>query len=468
MTASELAHKVTELAERFHVPGAAAGVYRAGEESYAFHGVTNLENPLPVDASTLFQFGSTGKTYTAAAILCLVERGQVELAAPVRRYLPELRLADESVAAAVTVLQLLNHTAGWSGDFEKNTGYGDDALARYVAAMADIDQVSPLGSTVSYNNAALSVAGRVIEKVTGKTYEQAIKDLLLYPLGLHHTFFFPNDVMTRRFVVGHLRQADGTVKIARPWALPRSGNPAGGMSATAADQIGWARYHLSGGLARDRSRVLGADLIERMREPTVHTAGSALGDAIGLAWMLRDVDGVRVVNHGGTTVGQHAGFAMVPERDFAVVSLTNGGPGGAELNSELERWALKTYLGVVDREPEPIDADAGTLVEFVGTYETIAVTVKVTAAPPRLVLLPKAKPEFLAEIGEEAPPEVPITVGLLPGDGDRYVVPDGPAKGMRGYFTRGPDGAVDGVHVGGRYADRTRSPQVDGRAPGTQ
>ena len=98
------------------VPGAAVGIVHGDRDHYAFHGVTSIENPLPVDARTLFQFGSTGKTYTSTAILRLVDRGRVDLDAPVRRYVPELRLRDEAVAEQVTVLQLFNHTAGWEGD----------------------------------------------------------------------------------------------------------------------------------------------------------------------------------------------------------------------------------------------------------------------------------------------------------------------------------------------------------------
>src|SRR5690242_19561475 len=125
-----------------------------------------------------------------------------------------------------------------------NTGDGDDAIEKYVAKMTKLEQVSPLGATVSYNSAALSVAGRIIEKITGTTYEQAIRDLLLEPLGMKQTLFFPNEIMTRRFVVGHKKEDDGQVSIARPWALPRGNTPAGGISATARDQIAWARFHL--------------------------------------------------------------------------------------------------------------------------------------------------------------------------------------------------------------------------------
>ena len=203
MSADDLQARLTELATELEVPGVAVGVLLDGEEHYAFHGVTSIENPLPVDENTLFQFGSTGKTYTATAIMRLVEQGKVDLDAPVRTYLPEFKLRDEDVAAKVTVLQLLNHTAGWEGDMMDDTGDGDDALEKYVARMERLQQVTPLGATVSYNNASLSVAGHIIARIHGTTYEQAIRDLLLEPLGLDHTFFFPNEIMTRRFAVGH-------------------------------------------------------------------------------------------------------------------------------------------------------------------------------------------------------------------------------------------------------------------------
>jgi CubicO group peptidase (beta-lactamase class C family) len=457
-----LRERVAEGAEHLAVPGVAVGVYHAGREQYAFHGVTSIENPLPVDEGTLFQIGSTGKTYTATALLQLVEQGKVELDAPVRRYVPELRLKDEEVARAVTVLQLLNHTAGWQGDMMDHTGDGDDALAKYVARMARLEQESPLGATVAYNNASLSLAGRVIEKVTGKTYEQAIKEVLFEPLGMEHSYFFPNEIMTRRFVAGHNQRADGTIHVARPWALPRSGNPAGGISANAGDQIVWARFHLGDGRAPDGTRVLAKELLDLMKQPTATMPGSALGDAVGISWFLRDVDGVQLVSHGGDTNGHHSAFVMAPERDFAITVLTNCGPNGSQLHDELLRWALEAYLGVADRDPEPVALSDSELAEYAGTYETIAARADITAEGGGLLLEVHLKAEALEQLREagEEPPEQPppFPLGLLPGPGDRYIVTDGPAKGMKGYFVRDASGAIESVHVGGRLAIRTAVP----------
>ena len=445
---------LAERAAALGVPGAAVGIYHNGAEDYAFHGVTSVDNPLPVDAATLFQFGSTGKTYTATALLRLVDQGLVELSAPVRRYVPELKLADESVAAEVTVLHLLNHTAGWDGDYHKDTGNGDDALARYVAGMAGIAQVNPLGAEVSYNNASLSLAGYLIEKVTGKTYEQAIGELLLEPIGLSQTWFSPSDVMTRRFAVGHNNSPDGTVAIARPWALPRSAAPAGGMSATAADQLAWARFHLTNGRGAAGEQVMSADLVRAMREPTVTMPGNALGDAVGISWMLRRRGDVTLVQHGGTTIGQHSAFVMVPERDFAVIVLTNCAPSGEQLNTDLVDWALETYLGVVEPEPELLPVTPDSLTEYAGEYDAIALSVTITPSLPNLVVRTSIKPEVLAELGEVADDNEPMVLGLVTGGPDQYVVTEGAMKGMRGYFTRDGSGRINSVNLGGRRCDR--------------
>jgi CubicO group peptidase (beta-lactamase class C family) len=458
MNEQQLQAKVTEAAERLKVPGVAVGVVHGDAEYYAFAGVTSLENPLPVDADTLFQFGSTGKTFTATAVMRLVDDGQIDLDAPVRRYLPDFTLKDEATAAAVTVGQLLNHTAGWEGDLMEDTGPGDDALARYVAKMADIEQDTPLGEGVSYNNASLSVAGRIIEVVTGETYEAAMKRLIFEPLGLDHCFFFPNDIMTRRFAVGHNLQPDGSYAVARPWAMPRGNFPAGGISSNAGDQIRWARFHMGDGTAADGTRVLSAELLQRMQEPTVQMRGSALGDFVGISWMLRDIDGARIVGHGGTTIGQHSSFEMVPAEGFAVTALTNSGPNGPQFNEEIVRWALEECLGVKWRDPQPVVVGDAVLAEYVGEYETIAVRCNITAQGEGLRLEVEMKPEVREQLGEEdAGEQPPFVLGLLDKD-DEYMVTEGPAKGMRGYFVRGSDGAVEAVHVGGRLARRSPAP----------
>lgn len=444
---AELDEKLTEAAERFGVPGAAAGVYHRGEERYAFAGVTSVANPLPIDEGTLFQIGSTTKTFTATAIMRLVEAGRVDLAATVRTYVPELRLRDESVADRITVLQLLNHTAGWTGDFFTDTGDGDDALARYVEAMAGLNQVSPLGTIASYNNASLCLAGRVVEKVTGQTYEAALKELVLEPLGLERSYLFPAEIMTLRFAIGH--SDDDPPAVRTPWRLPRNANAAGGLISTAADQVRYARFHLG-----DGAGVLRPDTLAQMRRPTFAMDGAAIGDQVGISWLLRDVGGVTLVGHGGSTNGQQSLFQMVPDHDFAITVLTNS-TAGARLSRELLDWALAAYLGVERSDPEPLPLTAEQLREYAGEYRSDTAEITITVEGERLsaqVRIDEATKERLRPILGEVPDEPPAPLAILPDDG--FLVVDGKGKGGRGTFVR-ENGEIKGVNMGGRLALKT-------------
>jgi hypothetical protein len=195
-----------------------------------------------------------------------------------------------------------------------------------------------------------------------------------------------------------------------------------------------------------------------MKEPTADMRGSALGDYVGISWLMRDVDGVRLVGHGGDTIGQHSDFVTVPERDFAISTLTNCGPNGSEFNTKVVQWALEAYAGVIDKDPEPIALSEAELAQYTGTYETIAVWVDLTAKAPNIEVNVRIKPETLAQMiadGEEPPEPIPIPLAILPGEGDRYIVPEGPAKGMKGYFMRNAAGEIEAVHVGGRLATKT-------------
>jgi CubicO group peptidase (beta-lactamase class C family) len=158
MAHDRLSDFVEATATEFGIPGVAVGVWADSQEVHACHGVTSVDNPLPVDQHALYLLGSVTKTYTATALLRLVASGQVALEAPVRRYVPELRLADERAAAEVSVLNLLNHTAGLDWGLIVDTGEGDDALGVYVAKLAEVEQIAPPGARASYSQAGYNLA----------------------------------------------------------------------------------------------------------------------------------------------------------------------------------------------------------------------------------------------------------------------------------------------------------------------
>ncbi|HEX2622981.1 MAG TPA: serine hydrolase, partial [Phototrophicaceae bacterium] len=275
------------------------------------------------------------------------------------------------------------------------------------------------------------------------------------PLGLSHSFFAAPDVMTRRFAVGHNRREDGMLSVSRLWRGPRCRNPGGGLASSVSDQLRWARFHLGDGCSESGARVLPAEMLHRMKEPTAVLRGSSLGDAIGISWFLRDVDGVRTVGHGGSAIGQFAELLIVPERDFAVVSMSNAGPDGIPFNQAVVRWTLLNYLGITERDQEPLAYDEAEARKVVGHYENDAMTVTIAIDGAGLMLECLLKPEVRAGLDTDPGPDYPPTgIGLLPGNGDEYIVIDGGLKGLRGFFTRDASGTVVGIDLAGRLFNR--------------
>jgi len=436
---AELQARITEAAERLNIPGVAAGILLDGEDDYVYHGVTSIANPLPVNETTLFQIGSTTKTYTGTAIIMLVEQGLVELDAPVRRYLPDFRLKDESVAANVTILHLLNHTAGWAGDFTVDTGYGDDSLARYVERLVEANQEAPLGERVSYNNASLCVAGRVIEVVTGKTYENAIRDLIFEPLRLHEHFFFPWEIMTRSFAAGHALVRDQLQ--VTPWYETRNGHPPGAeLAASVRDQIRYARFHLG-----DGDGLLRPETLRQMKTQTTPSIEGQREGGFGITWMLRELDGVQIVAHGGSCRGHQSAFETVPERDYTIAILTNA-RHGLELLTELVAWAREAYLGLAEHVPDPLDLSPEELAEYTGIYDAHTGSLTITVDGDHLLGTMEINPdlEITADEAEAAIPPLPIVI--LPDN--RFLITAGSYKGLQGGIIRNESGRVTAIDLG--------------------
>ncbi len=439
-----LHERITEAMERLHVPGVAAGVIHDGAEHVAAFGVTNVDYPAPVVEDTLFQIGSTTKTLTATVALRLVDMGKLDLDAPARSYLPDLRLADEATAASVTTRHLLIHTGGWSGDHFLDTGRGEDALTNYVASLADLPQLTPLGQVWSYNNAAFSLVGRVIEAIVGKPYETVARELALDPLGMRHSFYLPEEVMVHSFAVGH-NVVDGEPRVATPWNMPRGINPAGGLASSARDQLRYARFHMGDGTAADGTRVLSRESIALMQTPTVQASDD---ERMGLAWFIRDSGGVRTVRHGGGTYGQISSFMFAPTRDFALTILTNANNGG-ELTEEVTKWALEHYLGLVEPTPTPLERTEAQLAAYAGRY-TAALTVADLVVRDGSLVLELSYFDFPADEPPPAPP--PARVALYAED--RIIVLDGPLEGSRGEVLRGAGGHIAWLRLGGRVHRR--------------
>ena len=429
------------------VPGVAVGVLHEGETATAGFGVTNVDHPLPVTDETLFQIGSITKTFTGTAIMRLVEMGKLDLDATVRAYLPDFKVADEAASSQATIRHLLIHTGGWVGDFFDNTSAGDDALPRYIANMADLQQLAPLGTIWSYNNSGFCVAGYIIEKVTGKSYQAALKELLLEPLSLEHVYFDPGDVMTYRFAVGHNVEEKGA-EVARPWPLPRSAYPAGGITCRVQDLLRYARFHLGDSKTEDGTQLLKPESLAQMHSPQVTVWGD---EAWGLTWAIDEIDGTRQLSHGGGTTGQVSLLVLIPEHDFAIAIFTNANRGGF-VTRDVSRWALKHYLGLDAPDPTSIEAAKETLAAYVGCYSRPFADIELGILGGKLVAQMTLKGGFPAKDSPPPPAPPPMTLALC--DKDRLLVLDGPYKDARVDTIREPDGSIGWLRASGRIHKR--------------
>ena len=442
-----LDEQIQAAMERYGVPGVAVGIAYGDEEYLAGYGVTSVENPLPVTPDTLFQIGSTTKTMTATAIMRLVDMGKLELDAPVRQYLPDLALKDPATAEKVTVKHLLTHTAGWLGDFFAETGWGEDALARYVAKMADVTQLTPVGEYWSYNNASFSLAGRIIEAVTGKPYEVSLKELLLDPLEMKNSFFFAHEVISYRVAIGHRKEETGPV-VNRVWALPRSANPAGGLCTTVKDQLRYARFQMGDGTAPDGTQHLKPETLALMHTPVTSAGGD---EQIALSWFVAKVGDIEVHKHGGSTFGQISAFIMVPAQKFAIVVVTNY-DDGALLNEAVTNWALEHFLGAKKTEPEAITIPVEQLAPYLGNYDAGMTSVE--------LIIPEAGENLIGTFNyhtgglfEKDPPPIPNIRFAFYGP-DKVSALDEPFKDMKGEFLRDKEGQIGWFRFGGRMATR--------------
>src|SRR5262245_11936388 len=281
--------------KEYGVPGVALGIVNNGAVSIRGVGVTNVEDPLPVTAHTVFPIASISKTFAATAIMRLVEQGKIDLRAPVRTYIPEFRVRDSVVSRDVTVWHLLTHLGGWEGQVS-GPDRGTETLKSFVGSITDLMQVAPPGAAWSYNNAGFSIAGRVIEEVTGTPINRAIRDLVFTPLGLEHAGTTAGEFIVQRFAAGHSTR-NGTTTLQRPFT-PSASVTAGGVGVCITDLLNYAKFHLGDGTAANGERVLKRESLELMRTPQMRKQ-STDGD-IGIAWHLRSLGSIRTASHGGT------------------------------------------------------------------------------------------------------------------------------------------------------------------------
>lgn len=443
--------RLNELAETYGVPGASLAVLQGDEIAEVAVGVSNTATGVDVTTDTLFQIGSVTKVWTATLVQILADEGLLSLNSTVRSYIPELKLVDEDVAARLTVTHLLNHTSGLPGDFFPDTGRGDDCLERYLAVIAAAEMTHPLGELFSYSNAAFVLAGLVIERVTGMTWDRALCTRLIERLGLTKTVTLPEEALLHRAAVGHVGLGEEK-RVAPLWMLPRNCGPAGLICAQARDVVEFARLHITGGLARTGERLISESAVEAMQRVTVRVPGQDEGRVgFGLGWGLGKWSGSPVLQHDGGTIGQACALRALPEQRVAICLSANGGDWIPFRDAVLSE--LTPAVAGVTPPPAPVPTDTPSSFDaraYLGTYRNIGSQFTIGADDGgELTLTQRVLDPLEALVDTD---DQPAARALHPQAADTFLTPAGsswlPVLFLRDKGT----GKIEYLHAGGRAA----------------
>ena len=268
----------------------------------------------------------------------LVEQGKIDLSAPVQKYVADFRVQDEAVSREVTIWHLLTHTPGWEGQLTAEDR-GVNTLAGFLDVLRPLPQLAPPGTVWSYNNAGFTLAGRVIEVVSGPADPRGVADARVPADRPDARVHAPRG---RRVVsllggtsdaVGQSHRAAAAQPIQLAHCRRRVDEPQRSLK--------YATFHLGDGTAGGQ-RVLARASLDQMRAPKLRKAGT--DEEMGLGWHLRTLGGVTTAAHGGT-LGHCLLLELVPARNLVLAILTNH-TDGWRLIQDVERAALKQLEGL--------------------------------------------------------------------------------------------------------------------------
>ena len=357
--------EMTARMEEHDIAGGVVAVVHDGAPIFLRgYGSANVETRTPVDPeTTMFRIGSVTKLFTATAVMQLAEQGKLDLDADVNAYL------DFEIPAAygqpITLRHLLTHTAGfenrWIGMWP------DDAediepLGEWLAANIP-ERVRPPGEVTAYSNYGASLAGYIVERVSGMPYADYIDQHILRPLGMTRT-------TARQPVPDDLRPAlsrgyewSGGKFEARDFEWLNMA-PAGVISASGADMARFMLAHLQGG-QYEAARILAAETARQMHARQFANSPTLNGIGYGFYEMSRN--GERVIGHGGDTLVFHSVLALFPDRDLGLFVAFNTANAG-EAAEDVRDAFIDHFFPAADQDLPAATVDTGTLDDLAGSY----------------------------------------------------------------------------------------------------
>src|SRR5215213_484285 len=353
--------------EGHHIPGATVAVVKDGELFFAKgYGYADLKKREPVVADgTLFRVGSVGKSFTATAVMQLVEEGKLDLNADVNTYLEDFEIPD-TYPQPITLHHLLTHTAGFEErlkGIKARTAADLRPLGEYLAEDMPA-RVRPPGTFAAYDNYGLSLAGYIVEQASGMSYDRYVEENILEPLDMGHstTRQPPPPELAGNTAVGYTYENGGYE--AKGFEFYNIA-PAGSMSATATDMAHFMIAHLQGGRYGDE-RILQEDTAKEMHRR--HFTHDPRVNGLGYGFAQDDRNDQRIIGWGGDTDLFHSGLSLLPEENVGLFVSYNGA-SGEEAPAQLPDAFLDRYYPVPDspagKPPADFQERAG---RFTGTY----------------------------------------------------------------------------------------------------
>lgn len=306
--------------QELRIPGLALGIVQ-GDQIVHLQGF-GIADPSgrTVTAQTPFNIGSTTKSFTALAIMQLVEAGQIDLDAPVQRYLPWFRVTDTTASTQITVRHLLNQTSGFSTRIgrrvpDANLDLREDGLEQLVRDLSNTTLSQPVGQGFQYSNLNYWTLGLIVQTVAGQSYEEYIQQHIFTPLAMPHAYTAKADASD--LAIGYRYWFGWPVAAELP--DNRAERPAGHLMASAEDLAHYLIAQVNDGRYANGSILSPAGIAEMHRPDT-----SAAQDAgYGMGWFSGTINGVPMVWHDGGNPTFHANLILIPNQRWGIVLLEN-------------------------------------------------------------------------------------------------------------------------------------------------
>jgi CubicO group peptidase (beta-lactamase class C family) len=374
-------------------PGLSVGILADGEMVLSRgYGFADVATRAPMTERSGVVIGSTTKALTCVAILQLAEDGLLRLDDPVIRYLPSFRLRDQAHAAAITIRQAITHTAGLPPTLSTQTEFlfsddaADDALARYIETLADRVPFGPAGGQWAYANDGFTLAGRIIEVVSGRSYEEYMGERVFAVLGFEDACFAYQP--RGEVATAHDFGPDGAPY---PSFFPhsRAASAAGSeLILSVRDALRWLAAVLDDGRAAGGSLLRQESFAETIRphfrvQPEGRIAGGAESH-YALGWQVARLAGVPMISHGGSTITMGSKFLVLPDQRIAVAVLSNS---SSDVNEIVAEGIARILLGGEPSRSFPsidpsFEPNRSRWPAIAGTYEPQVVQNAVPASLP--------------------------------------------------------------------------------------